>query len=407
MKIGIYQSYWGVVGGGQRYIAVVAEFLAREHDVEIVHHCEGFTPESVEEPMQVDLSTVRFRCVPAIQRPNWPTSHPLRRLQLERDLGREISEPYDLFIDSSDIPPFFNHARRGALLIHFPLVSFEEYHGHTTDNWQSHHFALRWLKNLFHRHEWKQRFASYDGCMVNSEFTRHWIKRLWGLDAKIVFPPLRAGLNPQSKRQTILSIGAIRAAQHKKQTVTLNAFKSLCDAGLAGWRYVMMGASGSSRDDQDALNGLRDLAAGYPIDIRNDVSGAELKDALETSSILWHSMGYGVDAEIEPRRMEHFGMVATEALAAGCIPVVFNGGGLREIITNGKTGYLWSTPEELQQQTLRLTGDEERRRVIGSAAVEASRTFAGPAFEVRLMNALAPLLDPMASSTSTLKSTRA
>ena len=46
-------------------------------------------------------------------------------------------------------------------------------------------------------------------------------------------------------------------------------------------------------------------------------------------------MGYGVDAQREPRRMEHFGMVATEAMAAGCVPIVFCGGGLPEIVSHG------------------------------------------------------------------------
>lgn len=403
MKIGIYQTYWGRVGGGQRFIAVVAEFLARTHDVEIVHHTQGFLRESVEEAMQVDLYAVQFRYVPPIDRPNWPTSHPLRRLRLERNLGREISEPYDLFIDSSDIPPFFNHAPKGALLIHFPLVTFEEYHAHTSENWKKQSMPQRWLKGMFHRHEWQQRFATYDLCMVNSQFTKGWIKQLWGLDASVVFPPLRDGLNPRPKRPTILSIGAIRGAQHKKQAVMLECFKSLCDGGLKGWRYVMMGACSTSAEDQDALKRLRASAAGYPIEICSDVSGSELKQGLESSSILWHSMGFGVDAAREPRRMEHFGMVATEAMSAGCVPVVFNGGGLREIVTHGKTGFLWSTPEELQQHTLQLTSDEKLRRGISAAAVQDSQHYAGPAFERRLQAALQPLLNPTTSQATLQK----
>ena len=199
MKIGIYQTYWGRVGGGQRYIAVVAEVLAREHDVEIVHHAEGFEPSQVEEPMQVNLSEVGFRYVPPIERPNWATNDPIKRLRLEREVGREISERYDLFIDSSDIPPFFNHARRGALLIHFPLVTFEEYHGRTSEAWRSRAFYKRWLSGTYHHWEWKQRFGSYDLFMVNSEFTKKWTRRLWGLDASVVFPPLREGLTPRSE----------------------------------------------------------------------------------------------------------------------------------------------------------------------------------------------------------------
>ena len=392
MKIGIYQTYWGPVGGGQRYIAVVAEYLARKHDVEIVHHCDGFQPDNVEEPMQVNLSRVGFRYVPPIDRPNWTTNRPKARLELERNLGRELSEPYDLFIDSSDIPPFFNHAKRGVLLTHFPLVSFHEYHGRAGNDWQSTSLPKRWLKGLFHRSEWKQRFASYDHYIVNSEFTQHWIKQLWGIEASVVFPPLRNGLSPGEKSPSILSIGAFRAEQHKKQTVMIDAFRSLCDQGLEGWNYVMMGASGPTDADQKYLHSLKELTRNYPIEILSNVSGDQLKTGLETSSILWHSMGYGVDENAEPRRMEHFGMVATEAMAAGCIPVVFNGGGLKEIVVDGECGFLWSTVDDMKQTTKRLTSDITLRLGMSSAAVQCSEKFARPAFEERLSNALCPVL---------------
>ena len=393
MKIGIYQTYWGCVGGGQRYVAVVAALLARSHDVEIVHHCENFIPASVEEAMQVDLSRVDFRYVPTIERPNWPTNNPFRRLQLERELGREISQPYDLYIDSSDIPPFFNHAKRGALLTHFPLVTFEEYHGRTSKEWRDRSLLKRWLSGAYQRLEWRLRFGSYDRCIVNSEFTKRWMKRLWGLDSQVVYPPLRDGLNPQTKHQAILSIGAIRGAQHKKQSMMIDSFKTLCENGLKEWRYVLMGASGPSEEDQSALRSLKESAFGYPVEIHHDVSGHELKNALETSAILWHSMGLGVDAEREPRQMEHFGMVITEAMAAGCVPIVFNGGGLPEILNNGENGFLWTNTHDLRQMTLRLTSDCNRLSKMSDAAVDRSSIFASPAFERRLLTTLSPLMD--------------
>ncbi len=387
-SIGIYQSYWGRVGGGQRYIAVVAELLARKHEVEIVHHQDGFDPARVEEPMRVDLSQVKFRYVPRRDRPNW-TGGPIRRLQQEREWCRDISEPYDLFIDSSDNVPFFCHARRGVLLTHFPLVSFSQFHSNGNSRWG----IKSLLARVYHRIEWRQRFATYQHTIVNSRFTQRWAKKYWGVDSSIVYPPLRDGLTPAAdKRPRILTIGAFYAAQHKKHEVTLNAFRQLCDSGVTGWDYVLMGACGKTPDDLAYVDRLKKLASGYPVRILTDVSGAELKELIEESSILWHAMGYGVNPEQDPGLMEHFGMVATEALAAGTIPIVFNGGGLPEIVVDTRNGYLWSTPEQLVSVTRRIIDDVELRQRIRQQAVQSSRQFSNEAFERRLSDALHPFL---------------
>lgn len=393
MNIGIYQSYWGRVGGGQRYIGVVAELLARRHRVEIVHHCPNFAPAAVAEPMELDLSRVAFRYVPNQERPAWPSANPLRRLKYEREWGRDISAGYDLFIDSSDKPPFFCHAPRGALLIHFPLVTFEEFHGHNTETWRQRSWSKRLAGQLFHRLEWNRRFANYQLCVVNARFTQQWIKRLWGLNSVIVNPPLRSGLAPRPKQLQVLTIGAFSHAQHKKHEITLRVFRKLCEEGLSGWRYVLAGACSSAAEDQAYVARLRKEAEGYPIELRTNVSGSELKQLLEEASLLWHSMGYGVDEQAEPRRMEHFGMVATEAMAAGCVPIVFNGGGLPESVTHGQTGFLWRTLEELGAYTSQVIREEPLRKRLAAAAQERARDFAEDKFRARLLDALAPVLN--------------
>jgi glycosyltransferase involved in cell wall biosynthesis len=391
MNIGIYQAYWGRVGGGQRYVGVVADVLARTHRVEVIHHCPDFDPTHVAEPMELDLSRVHFRYVPRQERPAWPSANPLRRLRYEREWCKDISAGYDLFIDSSDNVPFFCHARRGALLTHFPLVTFEEFHGHNAESWRIRSRAKRWAAQLFHRLEWRRRFATYSLCVVNSHFTQHWMKRRWGRDSVVVYPPLRVGLRPQPKQPMILTIGAFSHSQHKKHEITLRALRRLCDGGLSGWRYVMAGACGKSDEDQAYVARLRAEADGYPIEVRTSISGDELKQLLEAASVLWHSMGYGVDEQAEPERMEHFGMVATEAMAAGCVPIAFNGGGLRESVLHGQTGLLWKTLDELHQHSLRVATDDALRLRLSRAAVERAREFGPEKFEARLNEALTPL----------------
>lgn len=389
MNIGIYQSYWGRVGGGQRYIAVVAEILARHHNVEIVHHAEQFSAADIEEPLDVDLSRINFRYVPRRERPAW-SGGPRQRLKNEREWCRDISDGYDLYIDSSDNIPYFCHASHGVLLTHFPLVTYEQFHNQQDSQSIS---PLRWMKNRYHRWEWRNRFATYEHAIVNSRFTQGWLQRYWGLDADIVYPPLRDGLAPGNKEQRILTIGAFSAAQHKKHDVTLQAFCELCDSGLDGWEYVMIGAAGTSAADVEYIAKLREKAQGYPIRIRTNVDGNELTSTLAGAAILWHSMGHGVDAERDPGLMEHFGMVATEAMAAGAIPVVFKGGGLPEIVSHGEDGFLWSTPDELKSCTQQLIADECKCRTLSETAVTSASRFSPEEFERRLTDSLSSILN--------------
>ena len=103
-------------------------------------------------------------------------------------------------------------------------------------------------------------------------------------------------------------------------------------------------------------------------------------------------MGYGVDEEREPRLMEHFGMVAAEAMAAGAVPVVFDGGGLREIVDHGRTGFLWKTTDDLAAQTLTLLRDEGLQATLRTNALAESKRYSTEMFAARLNEAPAPVL---------------
>jgi glycosyltransferase involved in cell wall biosynthesis len=377
VKVGIYQYYWGGVGGAQRYVAVVAQLLARRHQVEIIHHREDFETARVAEGLDVDFSGISFRYVPDRQHGSWPTHNPWKRLRLETDWCADLSSPYDVFIDSSDRVPYFCHARRGVLLTHFPLVSFAEFHGRLDPAWSRRPLPQRAAASLFQRLEWRRRLATYDLCLVNSQFTKRWFEERWGPPAQVLYPPLRA----------------VHHSSHKRQDVLVQNFGELCRDGLADWRLVLVGAVGSRAEDRAYVEQLRGAAAGYPIEIRTDVSTCELKDLLERAAVLWHAMGYGVDPQRDPGRLEHFGMVITEAMAAGAVPIAFNGGGIPEMIQHGQNGYLWSDFDELRSATLKAIRDEALRRRMAAAAVERSRDFSPAAFEARLFELLAPVLE--------------
>lgn len=392
MRIGLYQPYWGDVGGGQRYLAAVAEFLARAHDVEMVHHREEFAAAAVAEAIDVDLSHVAFRFAELPPRRAPSGLNPLARLRAESEWCAEFSKPYDAFVYCGNGVPIFCHAPRGALITFFPETTREQFQGRTTQAWRERPAPVRAAARAYQRLEWRRRFAGYQKVITCSEFSRRWLKQLWSMNAEVVYPPLRPGLNATTKEPTILAIGRFDASRHKRQDVLVEAFKQLCDHGVVGWRLRLIGSVASGSDARGYVEWLRRQATDYPISIETNVSAATLHTSLETAAILWHAMGYGVDAESQPGKLEHFGMVATEAMAAGCVPVLFHGGGLPESVTDGANGFLWRDRPQLVALTQRLIDDAGLRRRMSAKSLARAISFSHDAFEARLRDIIQPIV---------------
>jgi len=73
-------------------------------------------------------------------------------------------------------------------------------------------------------------------------------------------------------------------------------------------------------------------------------------------------------------------MTIGESMQNGLVPVVFDGGGQREIVEPGVTGFRVKTLEELIRYTRRLIVDKELMKRCGQAARESSRRFDLPRF---------------------------
>jgi glycosyltransferase involved in cell wall biosynthesis len=80
---------------------------------------------------------------------------------------------------------------------------------------------------------------------------------------------------------------------------------------------------------------------------------------------------------------EHFGMTTVEAMQNGCAPVVIDGGGQREIVEHGASGFRFRALDELCLHTLRLVRDPALRSSIQERARERAKRFGRAAFEDR------------------------
>ena len=72
--------------------------------------------------------------------------------------------------------------------------------------------------------------------------------------------------------------------------------------------------------------------------------------------------------------------MTVEAMAAGCVPIVINKGGQREIVEHGVSGFLWNTLEELKLYTMRVARDEQLRIRMADAARVRAHQFSTEKF---------------------------
>jgi glycosyltransferase involved in cell wall biosynthesis len=249
---------------------------------------------------------------------------------------------------------------------------------------------LRWAGERF---PWLLRDPSdlefldhYERVLANSQFTRSWIRRLWGVDSDMLFPPIRTrDLKPGAKTSRILTVGRFIApgsGHSKKQLELVQAFGEMVrGGGLEGWELHVVG--GCEPAHRPYLAQVERAAKGLPVVIHANASRALVEELLATSSIFWHATGLGEDEETAPWVFEHFGMTTVEAMAAGCVPVVIAKAGQHEIVRHGTDGYLWTTPAELEALTCRLANDKALRARLAASAEERAGTFSEEAFATR------------------------
>ncbi len=226
----------------------------------------------------------------------------------------------------------------------------------------------------------------YERVLANSEYTRSWVRRLWGVEAEVLFPPIRVqDLRPSPKQRRILTVGRFiaRGVGHsKKQLELVEAFGHMLGrGGMDGWELHVVG--GCEPSMRPYLGEVERAAEGLPVHVHANAPRPLVEELFATSSIFWVATGLGEDEEKAPWLFEHFGITTVEAMAAGCVPVVIDKAGQREIVRHGTDGYRWTTLGELEALSRRLAGDDELRGRLAAAAVERAGAFSEEAFVAR------------------------
>ncbi len=336
MRIGIYSPYLDTVGGGERYMLTIAQILAPDNQIDILldSHLQTLDINEIKgrvtRILDISLSGMDF-----VNAPLGKGGDGFKRLS--------FLKKYDLLFYLTDGSIFFSTAKKNILHIQSPI---------------------KITKNSLIR---KLKQSSWDLVIYNSEFTKKACEKYWKIPGLVVYPPIdiKDFKSAKPKTKQIISVGRFFGyLRDKKQDLMIKVFKKIVDLKKAqGWSLHLVG--GAQEGDSEYVNELKELAKGYPIEISPNLAFKDLKNEYAKSAIYWHAAGFG---ETDPEKMEHFGITTVEAMAAGCVPVVINLGGQKEIVKDGENGFLWDTPEDFERKTVDLINNPGKLEKISKSA---------------------------------------
>lgn len=383
-RIMVLNPYFPTLGGGEKYMACMCRFLERFYPnarIDLVVH--NFLNHEVRDPayptiadmaerFDLALNHTRLVKVPAADEHDFSKAYKTR-LSIERRSAR-----YDLFINFMFLSTHIGRARVNVYECMFPPPLQVE-----------HPFFQGFLKGAKAKYlDWKFTQA-YDRYIIISEFSRRWMARYWGESDRyrILYSPVFSVADKtrqyeeSEKKNIILSVGRFFTGGHnKKQDILARIFVKYA-SDFAGYELHFVGALMDYPEHRQYFTSIQRATEGCSVYFHTNASSAERDDLYRRTKIFWHATGYEEDRDIDPLKMEHFGITTVEAMSYGAVPVVINRGGQVEIVRPGVDGYLWDTEQECASQTLSLIRDDATRKKMALSCVERARDFSLEKFD--------------------------
>lgn len=230
------------------------------------------------------------------------------------------------------------------------------------------------------------RLKSWKNIMVNSEYTKDWVRNYWKREAILFYPPIEipTKLN-RTRNLDFVCVGRFNNGKRsKRQDVVIAIFKDLIAMGYAGINLHVLGYV----QDEDYLNKLKESAVGFSVFFYENCSNLKRVEILNQSALFISACGYENDEKAAPMLVEHYGISVVEAMAQGCIPIVVGKGGHKETVDHKKNGYHWNTKEELELVLINLLENKELRAEMSAGAYLKSGKYSFNKLEERLLRAI-------------------
>ena len=359
MRIALYDDASHFPSNGQRYVATMAEILQDKYDVTYIAN-KDFTTGKYKEWFDIDLSRCKMKTLatPCSEEPGRCDEGVAAREQENGfDMVGEESLNHDVIVNGSTLTKVAPLSPLSILVCHFPE---RERDGRSV-------------------------VQDYDYLVVNSWYTYSWTEKRWGLTpaARLIYPPVdmhNGRSTVREKKKLILSVARFDPGGAKKQVEMIQAFAQLAGTHeqiRAEWSMILAGGTGVSNPYFEKVRAIVERLHLKNVQLKPDLRWEEIRELFADAMIFWHACG--LDAT-EPELIEHFGMATVEAMQSYCVPIVFDGGSLKEIVEQGVSGYRFTTIEELLAHTLAVVSDEGLREKLAAGAFTRSQDFSVEVF---------------------------
>ena len=306
--IGIYNSSWTFLGGGESHALSLASALQNRGPIYLIAD-SNFNIHDIENYFSINLSNCR-------------------KLVID-NFNSTYTKYFDLFINADHRSTLKSFAKTSLYIVNFP-----------------------------HKHMSRDVLTSYY-FLFNSKYTKKWALKFWGNNVKgdILYPirmlqyKTEEKINTHKKERILLSVGRFFAGGHcKNQLEIVKIFKQIIadHPETKEWKLILAG----SLDMSDIHNTMYyqqviEASKESNIEILPNVSRKELDTLFAKSSLYIHAAGMGQSESMHPENFEHFGITVLEAMLSGCIPIVYYCGGPAEITSTVGHGYTFKSPSTM------------------------------------------------------------
>jgi glycosyltransferase involved in cell wall biosynthesis len=202
--------------------------------------------------------------------------------------------------------------------------------------------------------------------LTNSEFMSGILKQCGYTDLQVLYPGFlddsTEKVSISEKKHQIFSLGRIEPDKHTLELVDLYAALHREDPSL---RLIICGMSSSEDYLSEVKNRIRTL--GIPIELHLNKPRNEVLELVRESA--WY---------INPKPFEHFGIASVEAIQAGCIPLLHDSGGNKELMPFEDLRF--KDAESLTEVYSKLHNSETLKDSVTKALEQRSTLYSSSAF---------------------------
>lgn len=361
MKAVVVHPYLSVMGGGERLcfhtVRALLEYgwdvalLSQRLDEDAVTNIMGFNVlNEVERIFYPDFNPFmsRFR---AYQRM-------LHHLLVRRKFKKFH---FHLKLLTQDVGLNIADASKTVAYVHYPEFFIHLEEKPKSLFWKTYYLPL-------HRYCMSQ-VSHVDLFITNSNYTCAKIWEKWGKNAIVVYPPVETHIFKPSnqKENKVISIGRITPSKRYEDLLAI-AQK------MPDLNFLILGL----KQDENYFKSLLKQKPNN-VHFKTNINRKLLAEELGSSKLYLHCM-HG----------EHFGISIVEAMAAGCVPIVHDSGGVKEIVTP-RVGFRYRDLKGAITAIKTALDDEELYRKLSQNSVKESAKFSVENFKKSLISFISTL----------------